>query len=104
MFRLNSQARKAHATLAFAGCISLLSLTGCSQTAPDTHEAEAKTLRELDAQWSKTAGAKDLEAVVAFYTDDAVVMPGRQHEADDSQIVGSHADSGRFGFVAGESG
>jgi len=76
MFRLNSETRKAPATLALAGCLGLLSLTGCTQTAPDTHAAEEKTLRELDAQWSKTAGAHDLDATVAFYTDDAVVMPG----------------------------
>jgi ketosteroid isomerase-like protein len=87
MSRLNSQARKAHATLAFAGCISLLSLTGCTQTAPDTHEAEEKTLRELDAQWSKTAGVKDLAAVVAFYTDDAVVMPGDAPVANTRQTI-----------------
>jgi uncharacterized protein (TIGR02246 family) len=76
MFRLSSQAHKTPAALALAFCLGLLSLTGCTQTAPDTREAEAKTLRELDAQWSKAAGAKDLDATMAFYADDAVVMPG----------------------------
>jgi ketosteroid isomerase-like protein len=33
-------------------------------------------LRELDSQWSKTAGARDLDATLAFYADDGVVMPG----------------------------
>jgi uncharacterized protein (TIGR02246 family) len=87
MFRLNSETRKAPAMLAFVGCLSLLSLTGCTQTAPDTHEAEEKTLRELDAQWSKTAGAKDLDATVAFYTDDAVVMPGDAPVATTRQTI-----------------
>ena len=76
MSRINSETRKARAALALAGCLSLLSLTACTQTAPDTHAAEENTLRELDAQWSKTAEAHDLDATVAFYTDDAVVMPG----------------------------
>jgi uncharacterized protein YceK len=66
MFRLNSETRNAPATLALAGCLSLLSLSGCTQTAPDTHAAEEKTLRELDAQWSKTAGVHDLDATDAF--------------------------------------
>jgi ketosteroid isomerase-like protein len=65
----------------------LLSLTGCTQTAPDTHETEVKTLRELDAQWSKTAGAKDLDATVAFYADDAVVMPGDAPVANTRQTI-----------------
>jgi ketosteroid isomerase-like protein len=87
MFRLNSETRKAPATLALAGCLSLLSLTGCTQAAPDTHAAEEKTLRELDVQWSKTAGSHDLDATVAFYTDDAVVMPGDAPVADTAQTI-----------------
>ena len=87
MFMLNSGTRKVPATLVFAGCLSLLSLTGCTQTAPDTHEAEEKALRELDAQWSKTAGAKDLDATVAFYTDDAVVLPGDAPVANTRQTI-----------------
>jgi ketosteroid isomerase-like protein len=87
MFRLNSEVRKAPAALAFACSLSLLSLTGCARTTPDTHEAEEKTLREVDAQWSKTAGAKDLDATVAFYGDDAVVMPGDAPVANTRQAI-----------------
>lgn len=78
MFKLNPQARKASAALALTFSLGLLSLSlaGCTQAAPDTREADAKTLRDLDAQWSKAAGARDLDATVAFYADDAVVMPG----------------------------
>ena len=89
MFMLNSGTRKVPATLVFAGCLSLLSLTGCTQTAPDTHEAEEKALRELDAQWSKTAGAKDLDATVAFYTDDAVVLPGDAPVGHETEAFGA---------------
>jgi ketosteroid isomerase-like protein len=87
MFRLNSGTCKVPAALMFAGCVSLLSLAGCTQTAPNTHEAEEKVLRELDAQWSKTAGAKDLDATVSFYTDDAVVMPGDAPVANTRQTI-----------------
>ncbi len=87
MFRVNSDIRKPPATLAVAGCLTLLSLTGCAQTAPDTHAAEEKTLRELDGQWSKTAGARDLDATVAYYTDDAVVMPGDAPIANTKQTI-----------------
>jgi ketosteroid isomerase-like protein len=32
-------------------------------------------LRDLDARWAKAAAAKDVEQTVAFYSDDAIVMP-----------------------------
>jgi ketosteroid isomerase-like protein len=37
--------------------------------------ADAKAVREADEAWSKVAGAKDLDKTVAYYADDAVVMP-----------------------------
>lgn len=56
----------------------LMSLfTACqSQTAAnDTRAADEATLRSLDAEWSKAAGAKDLEKTASYYTDDAVILP-----------------------------
>jgi ketosteroid isomerase-like protein len=37
--------------------------------------ADEKAVRDADAEWSKVAGAKDLDKTVAFYAEDAVVMP-----------------------------
>src|SRR5215469_4064813 len=34
-----------------------------------------RVLRDLDAQWSKAAAAKNLEQTVAYYSDDAIVLP-----------------------------
>jgi ketosteroid isomerase-like protein len=87
MFRLNSQVRKASATLALTFCLSLLVLIGCNQTAPDTRAADENELRELDAQWSKAAGARDLDATVTYYADDAVVMPGDAPIANTKQTI-----------------
>jgi ketosteroid isomerase-like protein len=87
MFKLNSQGRKTSAVLALTSCLSLLLLTGCTQTAPDTREAGEKSLRELDAQWSKTAGARDLDATMAYYADDAMVMPGDAPVANTKQKI-----------------
>ena len=55
----------------------LLSLIGACQTpaASDTQAADESALRKLDDEWSKAAGAKDLEKTVSYYSDDAVVMP-----------------------------
>lgn len=34
-----------------------------------------QTIRDTDEQWSKAAGAKDVEKTVAFYAGDAIVLP-----------------------------
>ena len=37
--------------------------------------ADEKAVRDADAEWSRVAGAKDLDKTVAFYADDAMVLP-----------------------------
>lgn len=53
----------------------LLSSFAACQTAGDTRAADEATLRTLDAEWSKAAGAKDVEKTVSYYTDDALILP-----------------------------
>jgi ketosteroid isomerase-like protein len=62
---------------AFCGCVGLMMLaSGCKQQTPaDTRAADAQTIRDLDAQWSKSAGAHDLDGTVSYYSDDAFVLP-----------------------------
>ena len=53
--------------------LALLAL-GCSQQPPapaDTRAADEATIRDTDIAWSKAAEAKDLNATVAPYADDA---------------------------------
>ena len=42
---------------------------------PTANGADEKALRDADAEWSKAAGAKDLDKTVSFYADDALVVP-----------------------------
>lgn len=54
----------------------ILSLfAACQSQGADTRAADEATLRNLDAEWSKAAGAKDLEKTVSYYTDDAIILP-----------------------------
>ena len=67
-------------------CVPLLLSLSC-QTQPvadtnrsatpgaDTRAADEAALRKLDDEWSKAAGASDVEKTVSYYTDDALVMP-----------------------------
>ncbi len=49
--------------------------SACTQPAPDTRAADEAAIRDADAQWSKTAATKDVDATIAFYSDDATVLP-----------------------------
>jgi uncharacterized protein (TIGR02246 family) len=54
-------------------CLSLL-LAGCSQLSMPTasnREAEERAIRDLDAEWTKAAAAKNVDQVIDFYADDA---------------------------------
>jgi uncharacterized protein (TIGR02246 family) len=53
----------------------LIVISGCNQQPPDNRAAHESTIRNLDAQWSKTAGAHDLDGIVSYYSDDAVLLP-----------------------------
>jgi len=47
--------------------------TGCK--AKDTKAADEQAIRNLDTKWSQEAVAKDVDATVAVYSDDAEVLP-----------------------------
>ena len=42
---------------------------------PSGTQSVEQLLRRLDADWAKTAAAKDVEQTVAYYSDDAIVFP-----------------------------
>ena len=46
----------------------------CAASASDTTAIE-QALRDLDAQWSAAAAAKDLEKTISFYSENALVLP-----------------------------
>jgi uncharacterized protein (TIGR02246 family) len=57
-----------------------------SEDASSVQPAE-QTLRDLDAQWSKAAAAKDLEQTVAYYSDDAIVLPPNATRATTREAI-----------------
>jgi uncharacterized protein (TIGR02246 family) len=69
------------------GCIpALLFITACNQKT-DTRAADEQTIRDLDAQWAKTAATRDLDATVSYYSDDAVLLPPNAPIAADRQAI-----------------
>ena len=46
-----------------------------------------RVLRDLDGQWSKAAAAKNLEQTIAYYSDDAVVLPPNGPSATTKEAI-----------------
>ena len=67
-----------HVTFLFI-VLTLSLLTACQQpgttTTADTRSADEAALKNLDAEWSKAAGAKDVDKTASYYSDDALVLP-----------------------------
>jgi uncharacterized protein (TIGR02246 family) len=63
--------------LARCATLAMLALvSGCNwQTPIDNRAVDAAYIRDLDAQWSKTAAAHDLNGTLSYYSDDAVLLP-----------------------------
>jgi uncharacterized protein (TIGR02246 family) len=73
----------------FWSCLTLVFfLSACGQQAPpDTRSADESAIRDLDAQWSKTAAANDLDGTVSYYGDDASVLPPNSAIATGKQAI-----------------
>ena len=46
-----------------------------------------RILRDLDVEWSKAAAAKDVEQTVAYYSDDAIVLPPNATSAATKETI-----------------
>jgi uncharacterized protein (TIGR02246 family) len=75
----------------FCGCLALLLLaSACNQHTPaDTRAADENTIRELEAQWARTAADNDLEGSVSYYSDDASILPPNAPIASGKQAIRS---------------
>jgi uncharacterized protein (TIGR02246 family) len=71
------------------GCFALaLVLSSCGEKAPpDTRAADESAIRALDAQWSKTSAARDVDGAVSYYSDDASLLAPNAPIASDKQGI-----------------
>lgn len=63
-------------------CLSLMPLAVAFPA-----DADEKALRDADEAWSKAAAAKDVDQTVAFYSDDAIVMPPNAQRATTKEAI-----------------
>jgi len=65
---------------------TLESLSPGSEKTGDSRSVE-QALRDLDAQWSKAAAAKDVEQTISYYSDNAIVLPPNATTAATKEAV-----------------
>jgi ketosteroid isomerase-like protein len=74
----------------YLGLSCAMVLLGCSsaiQPAPDTRAADEAAIRKTDADWVKAAQSKQVDAWVAFYSDDAVALPPNEKLANSKDSI-----------------
>lgn len=72
----------------WGGLALILCVAGCAEQKPaDTRAADEKTIRDLDARWSKVAAARDVDATVSYYSDDASFLAPNAPIAGDKQSI-----------------
>jgi len=72
-----------------ACCLTTLTLS-CApkqQTAPDTRATDEAAIRTAEIAWSEAAAAKQVDATVAYYADDATVLAPNAPMASDKQSI-----------------
>jgi ketosteroid isomerase-like protein len=67
--------------------ISQSSSSGLPSEKPSGAQPVDQLLRDLDAQWAKAAAAKDVEQTIAFYSDDAIVLPPNATSAATKEAI-----------------
>src|SRR6202041_1796497 len=71
-----------------SACLAVVLIaSGCESTPKDPRAADETTIRALDAQWAKSAAAKDLDATVGYYSDDASLLAPNSPIASDKQSI-----------------
>ena len=72
--------------LGVMSCVMVVAGCGSSRVVDDSGAA-AEQIRKLDEQWSATAAKNDLEGTLAFYAEDAVVLPGNAPIATEKKAI-----------------
>ena len=67
--------------------ISAQSVASSSSENASNPQPVERILRDLDAQWSEAAAAKDLERTLAYYSEDATVLPPNATRAETKETI-----------------
>jgi uncharacterized protein (TIGR02246 family) len=80
-------ARKLAISCCFSGGLALVGCNTVVHAPTDTRAADEATIRRLDGDWVKAAQTKSVDAWMAFYSDDAVVLPPNEPTATSRESI-----------------
>jgi uncharacterized protein (TIGR02246 family) len=83
IFRISSAVLSAALAITSAGCSRLANHGGTTKARAE----DERTIRQLDADWVKAAAAKDVDAWVSFYANDATVLPPNDKAMKDKASI-----------------
>ena len=67
--------------------VSISQSSPSDSSKPSGTQSVERLLRDLDAEWAKTAAAKDVEQTIAYYSDDAIVFPPNATSAATKEAI-----------------
>src|SRR5690348_14092050 len=74
-------------TVLCSAAVLALLLSGSGQTMADNRDADAQSLKDNEARWNQDWATKDVDKIVAHYSDDAVLMaPGMEPSSGKESI------------------
>ena len=72
----------------YLGLSCVFFILGCNGQQPaSTQAADEAAVRQTDENWSKAAQSKKVDDWVAFYSDDAVILPPNEKKADSQEGI-----------------
>ena len=74
-------------SLGLLGVVLCMAAVGCKCIPPNTQQADAAAIRKADAVWMAAAQTKSADAWVAFYSDDAVILPPNDKMANTKDAI-----------------
>ena len=73
--------------LGMAAVVFSVACNSAPTPAPDTRAADEALIRKTDADWVKAAQSRKADDWVAFYSDDAVVLPPNDKTASTKESI-----------------
>jgi uncharacterized protein (TIGR02246 family) len=72
----------------YLGFSCIFFILGCNSQPPaSTPAADEAAVRQTDENWNKAAQSKKVDDWVAFYSDDAVILPPNEKKADSKEGI-----------------
>ncbi|MBI4548127.1 MAG: DUF4440 domain-containing protein [Ignavibacteriae bacterium] len=71
------------------GCCLAMLVLGCTPQQPDTRAKDEAAIRDADIGWSKVAETNQVDQMIAYFLEDAVVLAPNEPMASGKEAIGT---------------